>query len=77
MTDYDPAINYITAAEAAVILDVHPATVRHAVQGGHLRAIKHFGRVLLDPADVEAYKVRTRPDGVKPTHRPPRPPEAK
>ena len=73
MADYNPDVQYLSAAEAAVLLDVHPATVRHAIRAGRLEAVVLYGRVLIDPAALDAYRVRTRPGGVKPAGRPPRP----
>lgn len=64
--------DYLTVPEAAGELGVHPETVRLAVKQERLPAVRAFGKLLVARADVEAYKARTQPDGVKRVGRPPK-----
>ena len=60
----------ITAREAAEELGVHVGTVHGAFQEGRLPFTALYGRKLISRAALDAYKKRTRPDGVKPRGRP-------
>ncbi len=60
----------LTAREAAEELGVHVGTVHNAFQDNRLPFVALYGRKLIRRADLEAYKQRTRPDGVKPLGRP-------
>jgi len=66
--------NYLTVAEAAVILGINPSTVRNAISDQRLPALNFLGRLAIDPADLEEYRLRTRgPAGAKPRGRPRKP----
>jgi excisionase family DNA binding protein len=60
----------ITVQEAAVLLGSHPQAVFNALREGRLSGKKVLGRIVLKRSEVEAYRLRTRPDGVKPRGRP-------
>ena len=60
----------LTAREAAAELGVHVGTVHRAFQESRLPSVALFGRKLIRRADLDAYKERTRPGGVKPRGRP-------
>ena len=60
----------LTSREAAYELGVHTATVHKAFQEKRLPFVAMYGRKLISPADLDAYKQRTRPDGEKPKGRP-------
>lgn len=71
MPEYDPSKTYMTVAEAATSLGVHPATMRNATQEGRIPYVRLYGRILIAPDDVEAYRERTRgPEGDVPRGRP-------
>ena len=60
----------ITVQEAATLLETHPQAVFNALREGRLQGKKVLGRIVLRRSEVEAYRMRTRPDGVKPRGRP-------
>lgn len=60
----------LTAKEAAAELGVHVGTVHNAFQQSRLPFVAMYGRKLINRADLEAYKQRTRPSGEKPKGRP-------
>jgi len=60
----------LTAREAAEELGVHVGTVHNAFQDNRLPFVALYGRKLIRRADLDAYKRRTRPNGVKPLGRP-------
>ncbi len=61
---------YLTIIEAAESLGVHDQSIRQAIWQGRLASVRMYGRVLVPRKDLEAYRARTRPDGVKPRGRP-------
>jgi len=60
----------LTAREAAEELGVHVGTIHNAFQDNRLPFVALYGRKLISRAALDAYKRRTRPDGVKPKGRP-------
>ena len=60
----------LTTRDAAEELGVHVGTVHKALQEGRLPFVALYGRKLISRAALDAYKKRTRPDGVKPRGRP-------
>lgn len=52
------------------MLGISQAAVRNAIYEGRLASVKLYGRPLVSRADLDAYKQRTQPDGVKKTGRP-------
>ena len=60
----------LTAREAAEELGVHVGTVHNAFQQNRLPFVPMYGRKLIARTALDAYKKRTRPDGVKPRGRP-------
>ena len=62
--------DFFTVQEAADRLNVHPETVRTAVKHGRLAGFRAFNKLLIRKADVEAYRVAARPDGIKKVGRP-------
>jgi excisionase family DNA binding protein len=60
----------ITVQEAASLLNTHPQAVLNALREGRMQVKKVLGRIVLQRSEVEAYRMRTRPDGVKPRGRP-------
>jgi excisionase family DNA binding protein len=60
----------ITVQEAAQELSIHEATVRKAFQESRLPYIEKYGRKLISRTDLNAYKQRTQPEGVKKIGRP-------
>lgn len=67
---YDPAVPYVSVPEAAQSLGVSEQAIRNAISDGRLPCVHLFARYMLAPADVEAYRERTRPGGEKPRGRP-------
>ena len=70
MSVYDPSRPYMTISQAATSLGVQPQTVRNAVNEERLPCVRVYGRVLIDPDELEVYRKRTQPDGEKPRGRP-------
>lgn len=70
---YDPNAEYVTVSQAAAALGVAIQTLRNAIAEGRLPVTRIHGRVLVAVAQMEAYRQRTRPDGVKPAGRPRKP----
>jgi excisionase family DNA binding protein len=60
----------LTARDAAEELGIHVATVHRAFQDNRLPFIALYGRKLIRRSDLDAYKQRTRPNGLKPKGRP-------
>lgn len=60
----------LTARDAAEELGIHVSTVHKAFQENRLPFVAMYGRKLISRAALDAYKKRTRPDGVKPRGRP-------
>ena len=61
---------FFTVQEASKELDLAESTVRNALQEQRLPFTLMYGRKLISRADLEAYKLRTRPAGEKPKGRP-------
>lgn len=60
----------LTVQQAAANLGVTDGAVRLALSQGRLSSVEKFGRKLIERADLDAYKRRTQPDGVKKVGRP-------
>lgn len=60
----------LTVQEAAGELGVDDSAIRRAVLQNRLPCIIKYGRKLITRAALEAYRARTRPEGVKPRGRP-------
>lgn len=56
--------------EAAKYLGVTPGAIREAITEDRLGFVEQYGIKLLHKDDLDAYKLKTRPDGVKPRGRP-------
>ena len=65
----------LTVQEAAALLGVHDNAVRIATKEGRLPFVTALGRKAIRRADLETYRIRTRPDGEKPMGRPKKQPE--
>jgi hypothetical protein len=53
----------MTAEEAAPLIGIEVGTLRNAMTEGRIEVVNKFGRRLLTPEAVAAYKARTQPDG--------------
>ena len=62
--------HYLTVQEVAAELGLAETTIRTSVAKGNLPFTMKFGRKLIDRADMDAYRQRTQPDGVKKVGRP-------
>ena len=62
--------DYFTVQEAAVNLGVSEAAVRNATLQGRLPYVRKYGRKLISPSDLQLYKERTQPQGIKSVGRP-------
>ena len=62
--------DYLTIPQVAEELGVKPPTVHGALNKGRLPFVMLYGRKLISRADMNAYKLRTRPGGEKPKGRP-------
>lgn len=60
----------LTVQEAATMLGVTEGAVRLALSQGRLPIVEKYGRKLVARPDLEAYKKRTQPGGVKRVGRP-------
>lgn len=60
----------LTVQQAAAELGVTDGAVRLALSQGRLSSVEKFGRKLIERADLDAYRQRTQPDGVKKVGRP-------
>ena len=60
----------LTVKEAAASLGVSESAVRNATLEGRLPFVRRYGRKLIEAGELESYRRRTRPAGVKPTGRP-------
>lgn len=60
----------LTVSEAASLLGVTQAAIRNAIHGNRLVNTSLYGKRLVSPADLDAYKARTQPEGVKRVGRP-------
>lgn len=61
---------FLTVQQAAQRLGVTDNCIRIATKEGRLPARYVFGRKVIRAVDLEAYRLRTRPDNQKPTGRP-------
>ena len=61
---------YLTVQEAALELGITEVSVRSALNQNRLPFAEKFGRKLVNRDDLEAYKQRTQPSGVKKVGRP-------
>jgi excisionase family DNA binding protein len=57
--------DYLTVQDAAAALTVSESAIRNALLDGRLPFVTKYGRKLISRAEVEAYKARTQPGGVK------------
>ena len=62
--------DYLTVPEAAEHLSVGVSAIHNAVAQGRLSVNLIYGRKLVRRADLETYKQRTQPGGVKKVGRP-------
>ncbi len=62
----------LTVQEAAQRLGVRDTAVRNAMYQGRLPFVEKYGRKLIKPSHLEAYKQRAHPGGQKPVGRPKR-----
>lgn len=59
-----------TVQEAAELLGVTDGAIRLALSQGRLPTVEKYGRKLVTRPDLDAYKQRTQPGGVKRVGRP-------
>jgi excisionase family DNA binding protein len=62
--------DYLTIQEASGFLGISEGAVRIAILEKRLPFVTKYGRKLIKQSDVDAYKQRTQPEGVKRTGRP-------
>lgn len=70
---YDERVNdhqYLTVQEACRELGLAETTVRTTLSEGRLPFVVKFGRKLIDRTDLDNYRQRTQPSGVKKSGRP-------
>ncbi|MGI4789499.1 MAG: helix-turn-helix domain-containing protein [Janthinobacterium lividum] len=60
----------LTVPQAAKELGVTQGSVRIAIYEGRLPSVEMYDRKLIAQADLDAYKKRSQPDGVKKVGRP-------
>jgi excisionase family DNA binding protein len=60
----------ITVPEAAERLGVTQAAVRNAIHDGRIVSTSLYGKRLIAPSDLEAYRLRSQPEGEKRVGRP-------
>lgn len=60
----------VTIPEAAARLGLTQAAVRTALHRARLPFVRKYGRKLITRADLESYRLRTQPEGVKRLGRP-------
>ena len=63
-------IEMLTVPQAARELGVTQGSVRIAIYEGRLPCVEMYDRKLITRPDLDAYKQRTQPDGVKKVGRP-------
>jgi len=61
---------YLTVQDAAAALGITEVSVRSALNRSRLPFVEKYGRKLIARADLDAYRQRTQPDGVKKVGRP-------
>ncbi len=62
--------DFLTVPEAAAELAITVSSVHIALKENRLPYIEKYGRKLVSRADLDIYKLRTRPGGEKPKGRP-------
>lgn len=62
--------SYLNVAASAVLLGVHPGTIRKAISDKRLKSTRVYGRVVVSRAELERYRVETYPDGIPKRGRP-------
>ena len=67
---------YLTVQDAAAALGITEVSVRSALNRSRLPFVEKYGRKLITRADLDAYRQRTQPDGVKRVGRPKKPKQA-
>lgn len=60
----------LTVQEAAKKIGVSESAIRNATLDGRLPSVWRYGRKLIDAGELEAYRERTQPGGVKQRGRP-------
>jgi hypothetical protein len=60
----------LTVRQAAQELNVTEGAIRAAITDGRLKHLTELNRKVVTRAELDAYKQRTQPDGVKHTGRP-------
>ena len=68
----DTSQQLMTVPEVALELGVTQTAVRNAVYENRLPSVKMYGKPLIARTDLDAYKQRTQPSGVKKVGRPKR-----
>ena len=61
---------FFTVQEAAQKLGVHETAIRNATLQDRLPFVHRYGRKLIAASELEAYRLRSQPNGVKRTGRP-------
>ena len=69
---YNSGVNneLLTVQEAAAQMGVTEGAIRLALSQSRLAYVEKYGRKLITRADLDAYKARTQPGGVKRVGRP-------
>lgn len=62
--------NFLTVQQVAADLGVTDGAIRLALSQGRLPFVEKYGRKLVAAVDVEAYRQRAQPNGVKRVGRP-------
>jgi excisionase family DNA binding protein len=60
----------LTVQESAAQIGVSETAIRNATLEGRLPFVRLYGRKLIEPVALEAYRQRTQPKGVKQRGRP-------
>lgn len=63
---------FLTVKDAAVKIGVSESAIRNATLEGRLPFTRMYGRKLIAPDDLEAYRQRAHPEGEKLKGRPPK-----
>ena len=61
---------YLTVQEACAELGLAETTIRTTLSKGRLPFVQKYGRKLISRTDLDVYKQRTQPEGVKRVGRP-------
>jgi len=67
-----PSNDYLTVRQSALKLGVSETAVRNATLQGRLPYSVLYGRKLVATVDLQSYKDRTQPRGIKSVGRPPK-----